>query len=158
MKDYSLADIKKELKHFSKEELVNWYIDLIKFKKINKGFSTFQVFHSQSEAQFVELVKADLTEGFQELNHANDFYIKKGLQKINRQLTLVLSYPLTDVSKIELSIYFLEEFNRHVGRKKNHTVIYNIYLRVLAKLEKWVAKLHEDLQFDFEEKISDLRR
>jgi hypothetical protein len=99
-----------------------------------------------------------LSSAFQEINFTNDFYIKKGLQKINRQLNLILSYPLSDASKIELSIHFLMEFNRFVGRKKNHTVIYNIYLRVLAKLEKWVAKLHEDLQFDFEEKLNELRR
>lgn len=158
MKDYSLADLKKELKHFSKEEIAQWYLDLVKFKKVNKGFASFQVFHSSSEEKFIEEVKSDVSELFQEINHENAYYVKKCLQKINRQLTIVLSYPLEDVSKIDLCIHFLEEFNSHVPQKKRHTVILNIYLRVLTKLEKWIAKLHEDLQFDYESKMSDLRR
>jgi len=81
MKIESIVTIKKELKHLSKEELLELCLRLGKFKKENKALLTYLLFESHDEDGYVASVKTSLDELFEGINTDSYFYMKKDYQK-----------------------------------------------------------------------------
>jgi hypothetical protein len=59
-------------------------------------------------------------------------------------------------TEIELRLYFCEKMRAMGYRLKNNRVLFNMYQRQVQLIQKVWSKLHEDLQFDYEEAVEKL--
>ena len=158
MKAVSVVTIKKELKHRSTEELMELCLRLSKFKKENKELLTYLLFESHDEASYIETVKAEIDEQFENINTNSYFYIKKSVRKILRNIKKFARYSLKKETEVELLLHFcavLKDFKPSIF---NNTTLINIYERQILLIKKIVGTLHEDLQYDYNlelEKLED---
>lgn len=156
MKIESIATIKKELKHLSKDELLELCLRLGKFKKENKAMLTYLLFLSEDENSYIESVKETLDELFDGVNSYSYFLMKKTIRKILRQIRVFAKYSNEKSTEVELLLYFCEKLVKLKPSIFADTVLMNLYDRQIESIRKKVSKLHEDLQFDFNLRIDEL--
>lgn len=156
MKAVSVVTIRKELKHRSPEELLELCLRLSKFKKENKELLTYLLFESHDEAGYIETVKAEIDEQFQNINTNSYYYIKKSVRKILRNLKKFARYSLKKETEVELLLHFcavLKDFQPSIFK---NIALNNIYDRQILAIRKIVDGLHEDLQYDYNLKLEEL--
>nr|WP_298923008.1 hypothetical protein [uncultured Allomuricauda sp.] len=149
MKAATVVQIKKELQHCSPEELLQLCLRLSKFKKENKELLTYLLFEAGNEAGYIETVMAEVDELFLDINTNSFFYIKKSVRKILRNLKKYIRYSGNKETEVELLLYFCKKLKEFRPSMNNNTTLRNLYDRQLAFVEKKVAALHEDLQYDY---------
>lgn len=153
----SLAQIKKELKTLDEKELIDVIIDLSKFTRDNKAYLYFRLFEKDNPRLFVEMVEGELEWHFQNANTKSYFTAKKSAQAIRRKLNKNLKLTKDKTAQIELIAYFCEKIRAYGYLGYHHPVIENLYQAQIRKMEKLIAGLHEDLQYDYREMISQLK-
>lgn len=153
----SLAEIKKELQLLSQKELIVVIADLAKFSTDNKLFLYFQLYGRDSPSLFKEMVQQELYEEFQTANTRNYHYAKKSAQGIRRKLNKFIKFTKDKPTQIELIAFFCEMIYEYGYLAFSHPVIENLYQLQLGKIEKLLSQLHEDLQFDYQLKLEDLK-
>ena len=156
MKAATLNELKKELTGLSTKELVEMCLRLAKYKKESKELLSYLIFESENEANYIAAIKADIDEQYELLNTSNLYVAKKGLQKIVRSISKYIKYSGIKQTEIEVLIYFCQMLKDSGIRISFSPVIENLYNRQLAKIEKALGSLHEDLQFDFQQEVQDL--
>lgn len=157
MKAASAKEIKDELKHLQREELLELVLRLSRFKKENKELLTYLLFKAQNEEKFKEEVKAEMDREFSEINRSSYYFMKKSMRKILRNVKKYSRYSGKKETETELLIYYLskmDDFRPSVHRNK---VLQNLYERQLALVKKNMEKLHEDLQYDLNMELEKLR-
>jgi hypothetical protein len=83
MKAVTVKQLKTELSHYSHQNLVDLCLRLSKFKKENKELLTYLLFESQYEEGYINRIKAEIDEQFENINTKTYFYIKKSIRKIS---------------------------------------------------------------------------
>ena len=157
MKAVSLKEIKTELEHRSKEELLLLCLHLTKFKKENKELLTYLLLESDYEEGFRETIKVVVDELFLDINTTSYFYMKKTIRKILRVVKTNIRYSKNKETEVELILYFLEKLKEVRPSIKHSIVLKNLYLRELLSTEKKVLKLHEDLQYEYKSELQKLK-
>lgn len=158
MKAVGVAQIKKELKHKSTEELLEICLRLAKFKKENKELLTYLLFEAHNEAQYIELVKAELDDEFEQINTNSYYYIKKSIRKILRNLNKYARFSQKKETHVELLLYFCERLQSFTPSIFNNVALSNLYQRQIQRIKKLVAGLHEDLQYDYQLLLKELEK
>lgn len=156
MKTPSINDLKKELKAYSAQELIEFCVRLAKNKKETKELLCYLMYEAQDEKQFINNIQQEIDQLFQEINRQNAYTTKKGLQKVIRYLNRYIRYSDEDATEIELRIYFCKKVKTEQINLSLSSVINNIYEREKEKIKKCLNKLHEDLQYDYQEAINQL--
>ena len=157
MKTATVKELRQELGHRSAQELTELCLRLSKFKKENKELLTYLLFESADEAGYIETVKAEMDQQFAEVNRKNFYVIKKSIRKILRTTKKFIRYSARKDTEVELLIYFcrkLRTFQPSISRSR---VLSNLYRREVESIEKKVARLHEDLQYDFGMELETLK-
>lgn len=149
MKAVNLPEIKKELNMLSSMELQQLCLRLARFKKENKELLTYLLFESQSEAGYIQTVKNFMDEEFQQINTNNFYYIKKSIRKILRNVKKFIRYSQQKETEVELLLYFCKMLKEFKPSIKRSIQLQNMYNRQLLMAKKTIAKLHEDLQYDY---------
>ena len=149
MKAVSVVTIRKELKHKSSDELAELCLRLSRFKKENKELLTYLLFEADSEAGYIETVKAEIDEQFELINTDSFFYIKKSVRKILRNTKKYIRYSLNKETEVELLLYFCKQLKAMKPSISRNTTLTNIYERNIEAITKKVLALHEDLQYDY---------
>jgi len=158
MKIPSLANIKKELVQRNEAELVDLVLQLSKLNRDNKAYVYFKLFEADDQELYLTMVKEDLEEAFQNANLKSYFSAKKSAQAIRRMMNKTLKLTKDKVTTIELIFFFCEKIIEFGYLKFNHPVINNLYASQVKKIEKLVAGLHEDLQFDYQETVHNFQK
>ncbi|MCF4100326.1 hypothetical protein L1I30_01485 [Gillisia sp. M10.2A] len=156
MKAASISEIKKELKHRSSEDLLELCLRMGKFKKENKELLTYLLFESIDEGAFIEGVKAEVDEQFELINTKNYYYIKKSIRKILANIKKHIRYSKNKETEVELLLYFCWKLKDFKPSIKRNTTLKNLYDRQIVSLNKLIAGLHEDLQYDYTLEMEDL--
>ncbi|WP_417557129.1 hypothetical protein [Mesoflavibacter zeaxanthinifaciens] len=156
MKSATVANIRKELKHKSNEELAELCLRLSRFKKENKELLTYLLFEADYEAGYIETIKTEIDEQFDQININSFFYIKKSVRKILRNTKKYIRYSLNKETEVELLIYFCQKLNAMTPSISKNTTLTNLYDRNIIAIKKKVKNLHEDLQYDYNLKLEDL--
>lgn len=154
----SLKDIKQALAGLDQKQLVAACLRLAKFKKDNKELLTYLLFESENETAYVNSVKEMLDEQFAEINLSSLFFVKKSLRKIVRTASRFIRYSDDPSTEPEVLIHVVEKMIELGLDFRKSTALENIYLSLLKKIQKSVAKLHEDLQFDYEKRMAVIER
>jgi len=157
MKAVSVVTIRKELKHKTNAELAELCLRLSRFKKENKELLTYLLFEADSEDGYIETVKSEIDEQFEDINTNSFFYIKKSVRKILRNTKKYIRYSLNKETEVELLLYFCTKLAHMTPSINRNTTLTNLYDRNMEAIDKKVLKLHEDLQYDYQAKIEDLR-
>ena len=156
MKPATITELKKELKYRTQEQLVDYCLAMARFKLESKELLTYLVFESENEATYIESVKEYIKISFQEINTLNYHYIKKTVRKILRQTKRFIRYSKKKETEAELLIYFCKTLGEMRPSYKRNTVLTNTYNKQLELAQKAIAKVHEDLQYDYNLMIEDL--
>ena len=82
MKAVTVKKIKDELSHKNSKELIDLCLRLSKFKKENKELLTYLLFESDNEEGYIESVKEQIDDLFEQINTKSYFYIRKSVRKI----------------------------------------------------------------------------
>ena len=149
MKAASLKEIKTELSHRSTQELLELCLRLSKFKKENKELLTYLLFESANEEAFIESIKAQIDEYFEEINTKTFYFIKKSVRKILRETKKFIRYSQNKETEVVLLIYFCEKIKNLEPSIKRDKMLYNLYNRQIDYVKRRINSMHEDLQNDF---------
>ena len=156
MKAATVTEIKKELKLKSKEELLELCLSLAKFKKENKELLTYLLYEASDEEAYIHSVKNEIDLLFEEINTQSYYWMNKTLRKILRMTKKYIRYSKKKTTEVELLIYFIQKMLNLRPSIKNSTGLNNLYERLLLSIQKSIAKLHEDLQYDYNLQLSEL--
>lgn len=156
MKAASLHEIKKELDTLEANKLLELCMRLGKYKKENKELLTYLLFEADDEPAYVENVKGEIDDQFGALPTGNLYYVKKSLRKILRMTNKQIRYSGAKQSELELRIHFCTRLKNSGIRLDRSPVLLNLYQQQLKKINLALAKLPEDLQFDFQRAVENL--
>lgn len=156
MKTATIKELKDELGHYSREELLNYCLRMAKFKKENKELLTYLLFEASNEAHYIEGLKELIDERFSEINTSNYYYIKKSIRKILREIKKHLRYSKNKETAVELLIYFCQKLALMQPSMNRSIALQNIYQRQLILIQKTIKTLDEDLQYDYGVELDNL--
>lgn len=148
MKVYGLQDIKKELHHLDSTQLTDLCLRLVKYKKENKELMAYLLFEADNEQAFIEGLVAESGFMFSQLP-SNNYQLAKSLRKMLRLLNKYIKFTGSKQAEIELLISFCRNYIQYADRRTTYKPLRLILIRQIDKIRKTVAKLHEDLQFDY---------
>ncbi len=156
MKAATVSELKKELHTRSEKELIELVLRLSKFKKENKELLTYLLYEVADETSFIKSIKIEIDELFETINTSRTFYAKKTIRKILRNIKKYCRYSKKKPTEVELLMYFCVKMKTLPAYLKRVTVIKNIYDRQVVLINKAIAKLHEDLQYDYRLEMEEL--
>ena len=156
MKAVPITRIKKELQHLSQEELVAVVLRVGKYKVENKELLTYLLFEAGDEDGYIDVVKEYIDEQFELVNLQNYYYIKKSVRKILRTVKKYIKFSKKPETEAALLIHFCRRLKKMEPTYINNTVLTNMFDRQLGLAEKTIAKMHEDLQYDYKLEIEEL--
>lgn len=144
-----IAEIKKELQNLPPKALRDLCLRLAKYKKENKELLSYLLFDSGNEELFVQNIKAQLDEEFGVLKQNSLYLQKKSIRKILRTTTKYIRYSGQKQTEVELLLHFCTKLKASDIALRQSTVLRNLYLSQLKKIDKALVTLHEDLQYDY---------
>lgn len=156
MEAASLNELKRALDDLDAAQLKTLCLRLAKFKKDNKELLTYLLFEEQDESGYIESVKREITDLFEEITNLNTYYLKKSLRRILKLVNKQIRYSGKAETELALRIHFCQQIKDSDMPVMKSVVLINMYDQQLKKIHQALAKLHEDLQFDYKETISDL--
>ncbi|MFN7313531.1 MAG: hypothetical protein ACK5UI_08620 [Bacteroidota bacterium] len=145
----SLAQIKKELEHLPQPELVQLLLRTAKFKKENKELLFYLLFESNDVDGFILQCKKEITKQFKEVNKTHVYYAKKSIRKVLRWVNKQIKFSNQPVVTIELLLHFIHELKQLNSLLEQSNQLLHVYLNQYKKVKLTIAKLHEDLQYDY---------
>lgn len=156
MKTATAKQIKDDLKHKDRDELLQIVQRLARFKKENKELLTYLLFEADHEEGYVETMKAYIDEQFLAVNTRNHYYVKKNVRKILKETKKYIRYSGNKETEIQLLIHFckmLFELQPYYSRIK---ILRDIFERQVILIKTRISTLHEDLQYDYEQELYDI--
>lgn len=154
MKPATIFELKKELGYRSQDQLIDYCLKMARFKLESKELLTYLVFESDDEVAYIESVKNYISAEFKTINTATYYYIKKSVRKILRQTKRYVRYSKKSETEAELLLHFNSELLKVRPTIKQNTILSNMYRRQLIMAKKAISKLHEDLQYDYNQKLN----
>jgi hypothetical protein len=156
MKAASLKLIKTELDLLHPERVKALCLLMAKFRKENKELLSYLLFESDDERTYIKDVKSEMDDLFVELNKNNMYLAKKSIRKILRIANKYIKYSGSKQTEVEILIHFCNKLRNTGISLSQNTVLGNIYIRQINKINNAVSSLHEDLQYDYAEEIKNL--
>jgi hypothetical protein len=157
MKAVSVKEINQELLERSPKELRDLCLRLSRFKKENKELLTYLLFEEADEESYIESVKKEVDEQFDQINKKTNYLIKKGFRKILKSIRKYCRYSQNKKTEVDLLIYFCVKLKRFSPSIFRNTTTTNFYNNQLEAIRKKVSALHEELQFDYEAELEALQ-
>src|SRR5678815_4493865 len=157
MRSSTIQELKQELINHKPADLVALCLRLARFKKENKELLTYLLFEAQDEESYIKSIKVEIEELFGGINLSHLYFAKKTLRKIVRVINKFSRYSGNKQTDIELRIYFLQQLKASGIPYKRKTILNNIFIGQLKKIDVAMATLHEDLQHDFSKEVDALR-
>ena len=156
MKAATLNEIKQELTNLPSTRVLELCLRLGRFKKENKELLTYLLFEANNIPEFIENSIIEIETQFETINTSSVYFVKKSLRKILRLINKYSRYSGSANVEIELLIYFCTKINELKSSFKTNPVIFNIYQFQLKKINKVLATMHEDLQYDYQKQLDEL--
>ncbi|WP_422358740.1 hypothetical protein [Reichenbachiella sp.] len=153
----SISELKKELKQLPEEELLAVCLRLARYKKDNKELLHYLLLESANEEFYVEQVKDDITDAFSTINPSSLYLAKKTIRKVLRLATKQIRFSGNKQTEVEILLFFCQSLIELGIGWKGSKVLVNMLLNQIRKIEKALATLHEDLQYDYQESLERIR-
>jgi len=150
---YGLQDIKKEIQHLHPEQLAELCLRLARYKKENKELLAYILFEADNEAAFIEKVKAESGFMFSQLP-VHSYTAAKSMRKILRLLSKYTKFMGSKQGEIDMLINFCNNYIHYTDKKTSYKPMRLILIRQLIKIRALIGKLHEDLQYDYNQEYN----
>ncbi|MBL6871276.1 MAG: hypothetical protein ISQ95_01630 [Flavobacteriales bacterium] len=157
MKAATVKAIKEELNMRSREELVELCLSLSKFKKENKELLTYLLYEVSDELSFINSIKEEIDLAFKEVNRTSYYYLKKSIRKILRNTKKNIRYSKKKQTEVELILFYCNKLKNFTPPISKSIPLTRIFEREIQRIEKIVAKLDADLQYDYGNEIEIIR-
>jgi hypothetical protein len=132
----SINEIKKELIQKDRKELLEFCIQLSKYKKDNKEFLSFLLFQKHDLTAYILQVNEQTNGLFENINFSSVYFIKKSVRKILRLVTKYNRFALSPEVEVETLIFFCKCFIQYHIPIQNSVQLKNIYQSQLLKIDK----------------------
>jgi hypothetical protein len=149
MKAVTIKELKQELVNRTPKELRELCLHLARFKKENKELLTYILFESSDEASYIESVKREVDQQFEQINKKSFYFIKKSIRKILFNIRKFSRYSKKKGTEVDLLIYFCTKLIKIIPSIQKNKALRNLYTRQIDEIRKKVTSLHEDLQNDY---------
>lgn len=156
MKSATIHELKQELGELKPAQLIELCLRLGRFKKENKELLTYLLFEAHDEAGYVKSIKEEIDSEFASINVSHLYFAKKTLRKIVRIINKYCRYSGVKQTEVELRLYFCAQLKESGIPFERNTVINNLYLFQLKKINSVLSTLHEDLQYDYRRELEEL--
>lgn len=156
MKAATIHELKQELDNTSPAKVQELCLRLARFKKENKELLTYLLFEAHDTAAYIESVKKEMDTQFEGVNKTTMYFAKKALRKIVRIAAKYIRYSGMATVEIELLIHFCNGMKALDIPIQQTPALLNIYQSQLKKMNKAMATLHEDIQYDYRREIDKL--
>lgn len=156
MKSANIREIKKELKELPAPEVMELCLRLCRFKKDNKELLTYLLFEAHDESGYIESVKEEIDDRFQQVNRKSPYFVRKSFRSILSMTRKYIRYSGNKETEVDILLYYclqLKEFRPDIRQNKRQL---NLYLKLCEQIEKKISMLHEDLQFDYQRELEKL--
>ncbi|HQW44566.1 MAG TPA: hypothetical protein PLX74_10320, partial [Chitinophagaceae bacterium] len=110
---------------------------------------TYLLFEAHDTTAYIDGVKVQMDSQFESINKSSVYFIKKTLRKILRITNKFIRYSSSALVETELLLYFCSSVRALGSSIAGSTVIANLYQTQLKKINKAIASMHEDLQYDY---------
>jgi len=158
MKAVTVKELNQELQVRTPKELRDLCLRLARFKKENKELLTYLLFEESDEVFYIESVKLEIDEQFEQVNRKSYYLFKKSISKILRITRKYIRYSQKKQTEIDLLIYFCLKLKNISPSIRKNSGLLNLYNRQIDKIIKKVSSLHEDLQYDYEQEMATLNK
>jgi len=152
---YGLKEIKAELKHLSTTQLADLCLRMVKYKKENKELLAYLLFEADNDEAFIGTIKAETGLMYSQLS-SQSYQMAKGIRKILRYITKHVKFMGSKQAEVELLLQFCRDYLDYADGRANYKPLRQILIRQLVKLKASIAKLQEDLQFDYQQEYETL--
>ena len=149
-----LSQLKKDLSLLPSEEILGICLKLAKYKKENKEFLHYLLYHAYDEQEYILTVKKEITSLFNLANFNTLYLTKRSIRKILSTTNKYISYSKQKQTEVELLIHFCKEIKKSNVLKYAAISLNNIFDRQILKIKKALETLHEDLQHDYLEELN----
>jgi len=156
MKSASINELKQELLTLPPKKVLELCLKLAKFKKENKELLNYLLFEADNEQGYLESIKLEMDEQFDELPKGNWYLAKKGLRKILRSINKYSKYTTKKESEVEMLLHFCNNLKFSGIRYRSYKALSSLYDSQLKKLNSLVEQVHEDLRFDYKRQLEGL--
>ena len=154
MKAASLSEIKQELDALKPVQIKDLCLRLARYKKENKELLTYLLFEAHDERGYVESVRNEIDEAFEDLPKSNLHLTKKSLRKVLRSLTKYGRHTGSVQSQAEMLIHFCSKLKQSGIPLHKSVALENLYVSQIKKINKLLETIHEDLRYDYEKQLS----
>jgi hypothetical protein len=155
MFDYTLSEIKKELKLRSHDELIGMCLQLAKYKKDNKEYLGFLLYDAEDVPNFLQDVLKNMDLMFDEIENQTHWYqTKKSWRKILRHNTKCAKFMKSKNCEIHMHLHFVKRAQSSQISYTRYNVLNQIIELQIKKIRALIPTMHEDLQYDFNRELS----
>ena len=109
MKSATVRELKTELQAKSPQAILELCLRLSRFKKENKELLTYLLFESFDEQSYIESVKEEIDEKFEQVNRKSPYFVKKSIRSILNHTKKYIRYSQNKETELELLIYFCQK-------------------------------------------------
>jgi quinol monooxygenase YgiN len=153
MKAASIHEIKKELLTLAPKEILELCLRLARHKKENKELLTYLLYEAHDETKFIEEVRQLMDEQWKDINVSQVYLAKKTLRKVLRTAAKFIRFAASDRVGVELLLHFCVKLKTSGLPLTANTVLGNMFVQQIKKLNAHLASVHEDLQYDYHQRI-----
>ena len=158
MKSVSLKELSQELTYRTPMELRELSLRLARFKKENKELLTYLLFESADELAYVNSIKKEMDEEFDQINTTSYYFIRKSVRKILKNTRKYIRYSQKKQTEVDLLLHFCARLKKLSPSIRGNTALMNLYRRQIDTITKKVSLLHEDLQYDYGIELCELKK
>lgn len=156
MKPATITQLKKELLQRHPAELVELCMRLTKYKLENKELLNYLLFEAENEEAYISKVEDHIHELFVDIpRNQNVYYVRKSVRKILRILNKHIKFSGNKETEATLRLYFCNCMKEYINMR--HSIaLTKVFEMQIVKIKAATAKLHEDLQYDFQKELDEL--
>lgn len=158
MKIAGTSEIRTQLKELNPNELREIILRLGRYKLDNKGLLNYLLFGASSESDYLDEVKEEIREQLLQTNTTSFYLAKKSIRKALKTANTHIKYTGKDYVIVELLLFYCRELLALPIDIKRSEVLSNLFDRQVVRIEKALAKLHEDLQYDYHKELQEVLR
>ena len=156
MNPATISEIKRALSQLNKDEIDELCLRLAKYRKENKELLTYLLFEADDQVLFLKHAKEEIDEQFSQMNLSSFYLAKKTIRKVLRSIGKYIKFTGSKQFEVEILIYFCRSLIKSGLPWQEHLVTLNIFERQIAKIEKAIQSMHEDLQYDYGQELEKL--
>jgi hypothetical protein len=156
MKTASVKEIKTELENTPSDVLLDLCMRLTKFKKENKELLTYLLFEQGNEQSYVASINSLLDELFETVNKTQLYFAKKTIRKIIRTANRYIKYSSEKTTEPDVLLHVCMRINELGLDIKKNAALFNLYNSQIKKINKAIAAMHEEEQYDYKKMLDSL--